>query len=170
MMNKLLILLLLLLPCLVQASPTAEPAGDLKLVGKARLSVLVWDVYNSSLYTPSGVFQGIQPPLSIRLEYLRDIKSEKLVDTTREQWQKLGLYQAGSENWLSRLAALWPDVASGDTITLRWDADGRSRFFHNDRYLGSVDHPRFGHAFSAIWLSENTEFKKVRKQLIGGKS
>lgn len=167
-MKKFLPTLLLVLSGLSQAEPFGAANGDgMRLVGEAKLSVLLWDVYRASLYTPTGQFQGITAPLKLQLVYLRDIPATKLVETTRDQWQKLGLYQPESEAWLKQLQSMWPDVRSGDSITLVLDNQQRSHFHFNGNAIGSIDHPRFGKMFAAIWLSEKTEFPKARKQLIG---
>lgn len=163
-------LVLALCLCGVHAHANETSASEMKLVGQAKLSVLFWDVYNSSLYTPSGRFEGINAPLKIKLVYLRNIGSRELVDATREQWRKLGMYRPEHESWLQQLQTMWPDVKSGDNITLDWSDPMLSRFYFNGKLLGTIDNPDFGKLFAAIWLSEKTEYPKVRKQLIGGAS
>jgi hypothetical protein len=163
-------LILLTSLCLTPALATESPTAEMKLVGQAKLSVLFWDVYDSSLYTPSGRFEGIAAPLKLELVYLRNITSRELVDATREQWQKLGLYRPDHEPWLQQLQTMWPNVKPGDSITLDWSSVERSRFYFNGRLIGSIESPDFGQMFAAIWLSEKTEYPKVRKQLIGASS
>ena len=168
-MKKVLLALCLVL-CVTQAIATEQAAPDMKLVGKSKLSILFWDVYNSSLYTPSGRFEGISAPLKLKLVYLRNISTKELVDATREQWQKLGLYRPEHEALLQKLQSMWPSVRPGDSIVLDWSTPEISRFYYNDQPLGSIEHPEFGQLFAAIWLSEKTEYPKVRKQLIGAPS
>lgn len=164
------LIILLMLGCSLSATATESGAPEMKLVGQAKLSVLFWDVYDSSLYTPSGRFEGIAAPLKLQLVYLRNIASRELVDATREQWQKLGLYRPEHEAWLAELQRMWPSVKPGDSITLDWSEPQQSRFYFNGRPIGSIDDARFGELFAAIWLSEKTEYPKVRKQLIGAPS
>jgi len=164
------LIVLLMLGCSLTATATESGAPEMKLVGQAKLSVLFWDVYDSSLYTPSGRFEGIAAPLKLKLVYLRNIAARELVDVTREQWQKLGLYRPEHEAWLDELQRMWPSVKPGDSITLDWSEPQQSRFYFNDRLIGSIDDARFGALFAAIWLSEKTEYPKVRKQLIGAPS
>ena len=59
------------------------------LVGEARLKVLIWEVYDSALYTPSGRWQG-EPPYQLSLHYLRDIPAAKLIEETDKAWQEQG--------------------------------------------------------------------------------
>jgi hypothetical protein len=163
-------LILLTSLCLTPALANESPTTEMKLVGQAKLSVLFWDVYESSLYTPSGRFIGIAAPLKLKLVYLRNIASGELVDATREQWQKLGLYRPEHESWLQQLQAMWPNVKPGDSIVLDWSSAERSHFYFNGRLIGTIESPNFGQLFAAIWLSEKTEYPKVRKQLIGASS
>ena len=55
------------------------------LVGEARLKVLLWKVYDSALYTPSGRWRGAGP-YQLSLTYLRDIPVEQLIKETRKAW------------------------------------------------------------------------------------
>lgn len=167
-MKRLLIFIVFLFPNLT--SIANETPTEMRLVGQAKLSVLFWDVYQSSLYTPSGRFDGITAPLKLKLVYLRNIESKALVSATREQWQKLGLYQNAHEQWLDQLQTMWPSVRPGDSIVLDWTATGHSHFYYNDKLIGSIASPEFGKLFAAIWLSEKTEYPQVRKQLIGASS
>ena len=57
------------------------------LVGEARLKVLLWKVYDSALYTPSGRWLGAGP-YQLSLTYLRDIPVEQLIKETRKAWDE----------------------------------------------------------------------------------
>jgi hypothetical protein len=54
----------------------ANPIEDLKKVGEAKLKVLFWDVYNSSLYGKTGEYQSEQFPQALKINMLRDIDAE----------------------------------------------------------------------------------------------
>ncbi|SHH77675.1 chalcone isomerase family protein [Ferrimonas marina] len=145
----------------------ASPLAALQPVGETRLKVLWFEVYNARLYSHNGDYNGIQAPLALELEYLRDIDADDLVEKTREEWQRLGLYRADqSEPWLNRLSTLWPDVEKGDRLTLKLEPD-HSAFYFNDQPLGRVDGGGFGLSFVAIWLHPEARYPKLRSQLIG---
>ena len=59
------------------------------LVGEARLKVLIWEVYDSALFTPSGRWQG-DAPYQLSLHYLRNIPAAKLVEETEKAWREQG--------------------------------------------------------------------------------
>lgn len=135
-------------------------------VGKARLKVLFWDVYDSALYTPSGHWDE-HPPYQLSLSYLRDIPVHQLVEETEKAWRQQGVSHDQQSAWLQQLGVLWPDVSAGDTLVLGVGVTGRNGFWFNGQFIGGIDHPDFGHLFAGIWLSENSPRPALRAQLIG---
>ena len=150
---------------LAQGSPT-EP---LREVGSTTLKVMFWTVYDSTLFSPSGNYRGIEPGLALQIEYRRNIDNQRLVDATRDQWQELGLYREQSEQWLDELTHLWPDIQRGDSITLLVEAGLSATSYFNEKRLGQIQDPRFTTDFLAIWLAENTRFPELRDELIGAR-
>ncbi len=63
----------------------ANPLDDLKKVGEAKLKVLFWDVYNSSLYSKTGEYQVEQFPQALNINYLRGIDAEDLIEKTQDE-------------------------------------------------------------------------------------
>ena len=155
---------LCLLALLLAGNAQAE---QLQLVGKARLEVLFWSIYDSRLYTADGRYRDGQRPLRLELEYLRDIEAADLVEQTRNEWQHLQLPVQEKELWLEELARLWPDVREDDVLALEMRESGRSTFLLNGKPLGSIDDPQFGPSFLAIWLSPDTSRPELRRSLIG---
>ena len=51
----------------------ANPIDELKKIGEAKLKVLFWDVYNSSLYSKTGKYEEEQFPQALKINYLIDI-------------------------------------------------------------------------------------------------
>lgn len=145
----------------------APPWESMDLVGKGKLSVLFWDIYNAELYTSDGAYQKAQFPIALRLVYLRDFKKKDLISETQKQWEKLGFKdKAKTAIWVARLEELWRDVEKHESITLYIDASSSSFFYFDNEQLGQVEDPNFAQAFLDIWLSENTSAPDVRKKLI----
>lgn len=144
-----------------------EQAPVLAKCGEAKLSVLFWDVYESTLYTPDGIYESGVRPLRLEIRYLRDIKGIDLVKQTGKEWRDQGLEDPRHTIWLGELLSLWPDVSKGDVITLDLDESGIARFSFNDDTLGSITDPDFGRDFAGIWLSPNTTRPELRAALIG---
>lgn len=148
-----------------------------KPVGQAQLSVFFFDVYTSTLLTPSGQYeisQDLSPhPLALNIEYQRSISQAQLLDATYDQWLKLGYDQAQAKDWINRLGTIFPSVKKGQQLT--YVTNGQSGQFYysvglpNDRLLGRIDDEQLNDAFLAIWLSPETEYADLRRELIGKK-
>ena len=136
------------------------------LVGEARLKVLIWEVYDSALFTPSGRWQGTAP-YRLSLRYLRDIPAAKLVEETEKAWQEQGRSHPRLNEWLVLLAALWPDITKGDNLVFGLNTSGDSAFWFNGTLIGSIDDRDFGPLFGGIWLDPDTPRPGLRAQLIG---
>lgn len=139
-----------------------------KKVGTAKFSVLFWDIYQSTLYTPSGSYSSESQPetLVFKITYLKDISAENLLERTIEQWQHLKVPEKSYEAFIPVLEKLWPNIRAGDTLTLHLK-DEQSLFYYNDEYIGLVDEKEFGQLFLSIWLSPNTSQRNLRAELIG---
>lgn len=146
-----------------------EPFKELKPVGKTRLLVWFWDVYDAELRTETGAYENAQRR-ALQLNYLRDIKAKDLVDTTEEEWQRLNIRVSDEhKQWLQRLETMWPNVRKGDCITLVETIDGHAQFFGPEGELGVVESAQFTDDFLAIWLDEKSRFKSERDELIGAR-
>ena len=114
----------------------ANPLDDLKKVGEAKLKVLFWDVYNSSLYSKTGEYQAEQFPQALKINYLRDIDAEDLIERTQDEWEELGLKQITFSQWIPLLTNIFPDIKKGDTLLLRVSENQQSEFFFNGKTIG----------------------------------
>ena len=136
------------------------------LVGEARLKVLIWEVYDSALFTPSGHWQG-DAPYRLSLHYLRNIPAAKLVEETEKAWREQGRNHPRLNEWLGLLGDLWPDITEGDNLVFGLNEWGDSAFWFNGSPLGSIEDHDFGPLFGGIWLDPDTPRPELRAQLIG---
>ncbi|CUA82547.1 chalcone isomerase family protein [Pseudidiomarina woesei] len=144
------------------------PFNELKPVGKTRLQVWFWDVYDAELRTETGAYTDEAQQRALQLSYLRDIKAKDLVDTTAEEWERLQItITADHQQWLNRLQEMWPNVTEGDCITLVETNEGHAQFFGPEGELGVIESAQFTDDFLAIWLDKNSRFKSERNELIG---
>lgn len=159
-------LLIIVSLCLFAHSSYTVAEVNFNKVGEARMEYLFWDIYDASLFTPTGVYQPGEHPIKFTLTYLRDFSAKDIVKATNEQWQHLGKQQL-TARYADRLLALWPNINKGESLTLQTDQQGQSVFFHNGEKLGHIEDADFADQFLAIWLSEHTSEPKLRKQLLG---
>tara|TARA_R110000751_G_C13793584_1_gene482539 strand:+ start:16259 stop:16732 length:474 start_codon:yes stop_codon:yes gene_type:complete len=145
----------------------ADPLSELKKVGEAKLQVLFWDVYNSSLYSPTGTYQAEKFPQALKIDYLRDIDAESLIERTQDEWQKLGIEQETFTPWLPLLTEIFPNIKKGDTLLLDVNEDLQSEFYFNGKTIGKITDTNFGPSFLRIWLDKNCSYPKVRNKLLG---
>ena len=136
-------------------------------VGEAKLSVLFWDIYHSSLYNKSGTYIADEFPQALQLNYLRAISADDLIKHTKEEWKKLGVSANHLDKWLPLLNDIFPDINKGDTLILIVSKSKTSEFFFNDQSIGVISDELFGENFLKIWLDENCSYPKVRNKLIG---
>ena len=136
------------------------------LVGEARLKVLIWEVYDSALFTPSGHWQG-DAPYRLSLHYLRNIPAAKLVEETEKAWREQGRNHPRLNEWLGLLGDLWPDITEGDNLVFGLNELGDSAFWFNGSPLGSIEDRDFGPLFGGIWLDPDSPRPELRAQLIG---
>jgi hypothetical protein len=150
------------------ASCEASVPGDFSKVGETRLSVLFWDVYDATLYSPSGEYEKSERQ-ALNLNYLRDIDADDLIETTEEEWQKLKLDSSEHEGWLAKLKDIWPNIKKGDCLLLVESDNGYAEFYQGEELLGTVESQEFTDQFLAIWLSPESRFEDERNELVGAK-
>lgn len=160
--NLCYLMLLLLLSPLCWANP---PYPSWPSVGKAKLTVLWFDVYQAELSSPSGRYQQ-DASFMLNLTYLRDFTADALIDETFAQMaDKISNKQ--QQKWRPLLKAMWPDVTKQDQISFVKTEQGKSLFFFNRNYLGSIDDRQFAANFAAIWLSKDSDYPKLAAKLTG---
>jgi len=145
----------------------ADPLTDLKKVGEAKLQVLFWDVYNSSLYSQTGQYHADKFPQALKINYLRDIDAKNLIERTQDEWEKLGIEKIKYSLWVPLLGNIFPDIKKGDTLLLNVSENQQSEFFLNGKAIGKIIDQNFGRNFLRIWLDENCSYPKIRDKLIG---
>ena len=111
----LLAMALLLTPMVQANSVGTVPLVDqgnqsLRKCGAARLKVLFWDIYESSLYTPDGTWSEGVRPLRLDIRYLRAISALDLVKQTGKEWAEQGKSSPEHIVWQGELLSIWPDV------------------------------------------------------------
>jgi hypothetical protein len=147
-------------------STSAFANVEFSKVGEGRMEYLFWDVYDATLYTPSGDYALGEHPVKFKLTYLRDFDAKDIVKATNEQWEHIG-----KKNLVGKydevLLSIWPNIGKGDSLTLITDKEGKSTFLHNDSEVGVIDDVSFSSDFLAIWLGKNTSEPALRKKLLG---
>ncbi|QID17078.1 hypothetical protein G3580_05140 [Nitrogeniibacter mangrovi] len=135
--------------------------GPWQLRGAGDMRVLGWRVYEAALWR-RGDTAGHE---ALAIRYDTTISSERLVSTTLEELERLGLPRP--ERWQAVLGRAFPDVAPGDVLVAVRSADG-VRFYAAGRQTARVPDPAFADAFFGIWLDPRTREPDLRAALLGG--
>jgi hypothetical protein len=137
------------------------------LVGKARLKVIFWDIYDASLIAPQGTFAK-NKPFALELKYLRDFKGKEIASRSVDEMRNLGMSdEVKLAKWYQEMQDIFPNVKEGEMITGVVDAENVSHFYLNETPLGKVYDKEFSRWFFDIWLSEETSEPEMRRQLLG---
>ena len=137
-----------------------------KEVGRAKFSVFFFDIYQSRLLTPTGIFQFDKKPYLFEITYLKDISSTDLIERTIEQWEHLNLNKESYQKYAAMLGKLWPNIVASDKLAIHIN-DKQSDFYFNNVFIGAVNDGEFGDLFLSIWLSPDTSQPELRNKLLG---
>ncbi len=167
MRTKLLLISLILFSAGMAHAVAKTLPDNLQLVGQAELKVLWFSIYKARLESPEGRYEPGINPLMLTLEYQRDISKQQLLEETESQWQQAGINKKDQKEWLRLLNDIWPDISKHDSLSFYQDKEGFGHFYFNKAYIGSINDGGFSQAFLNIWLSENSDFPQLTKQLTG---
>jgi hypothetical protein len=153
-------------------APVAAADYGLREVGRGQLRWLGFGIYEASLWTPDGRFDGVAgEPVALSLWYQRKFTRDELVKITTGEWARLGLgAPAARVRWEAELRRIWRDVRRGDNLTAVVLPGRETRFYDAARLLGRIEDPAFGPAFLAIWLDERSVVRDLRAELLGSGS
>ena len=149
----------------------AAPAKDWrawKTVGKSRLKVLFFTIYDVELTSPSGTASQHTKcaPCALNLTYRRNIDADEFLEITKEEWSRFGMADGLIKERLKVLKALMPSVQDGDTLSFVASSK-HGDLFHGTSHLGTIKGKAFVEAFLAIWLGPKARYPKVKRTLLG---
>ncbi len=165
-LNLFLIALMIFVAGVAHAKSEPLPTS-MKVVGQAELKVLWFSIYTATLASPEGKFNTVSEPLLLTLKYNRNISRQDLLDETEKQWRQAGIDADRYSPWLLWLKRVWPDISEGDFLAFYRNAEGDGSFYFNQRLIGTLADEKFSQAFLNIWLSENSDFPQLTKELTG---
>lgn len=165
--NTLFAVIITLLMITNIANASNSITQQMKMVGQGKMSWLFIDLYKATLYSATGQYKQQHYPQALNILYHKNIAKEHLIRATQQQWQNLDVKEKQSQQWLTKLNRIWPDISKGDELLFKVEEDGSGYFYHNNQLLGAVNNQQFSEAFLAIWLSKNSSEPKLRQQLLG---
>ncbi|MEP3048324.1 MAG: chalcone isomerase family protein [Roseibium sp.] len=150
------------------AAANSVPAAS--LVGKGRMTVFGFKVFDAELYAPGGSYSPSKP-FALKLTYLRKFKGVAIAEQSVKEIRKQGrASESQIERWTQDMKAIFPNVSPGQSITGVRTAQGGTLFYLDNRKIGSINDPAFSKSFFSIWLGNRTRNSQLRAQLVGAGS
>lgn len=140
-----------------------------RLQGTARLTVYGFKVYDSRLWVAPGFSSEnfANQAFGLELDYLRDFKSDAIVDRSLTEMRRFGMFTAEqASTWRLAMLRAIPNVNKGDRIMgINSPGDGAT-FWLNGQRSGDIQDAEFARLFFSIWLSPKTSHPKMRASLL----
>ncbi len=140
---------------------------NIQKVGQARMTVMLWDVYDATLYAPEGKWRQ-DKPFALQLSYLRHLEAKKIAMRSIEEMRGQGFSdEVKLATWYTQLQKIFPDVHAGVSITGVKTTTGETIFYKDNAEIGRINDPVFSTAFFNIWLGDKTSQPDLRRKLLG---
>jgi Chalcone isomerase-like len=152
---------------------TALPGA--RVVGEGELRVFGFKIYDAQLWMerrealamPKDPAKLFDQAFALDLRYARNIKGDEIAARSLSEMRRLGLGDdTQQERWLAAMKRVFTNVAKGDHITGVYKPGAATRFFLNEKILGTIDEADFGPAFFSIWLDPRTRAPRLREALM----
>ena len=142
-----------------------------RLVGKSRLTVWGFEVYDARLWAPPGFKADSLTSQSFALElaYLRDFANRDVAERSiKEMRRSAAISEAQAKVWIAEMLRVIPDVKKGDRVMGVHRPGGGALFLVNGKPSGEIRDAEFARLFFGIWLSPKTSEPKLRTALLAG--
>lgn len=151
-----------------RASTTIPGLQNPAVVGAASLSFFGFTVYRGRLFTEAGRDFAPGEPVALEIIYNRNFSAQQMLSTTRSELARVEPDAPDRDALANRLAECFADVGRGDQFLAASEDPDRLRLWLNGRETCNVSGDRIGERFLSIWLSENSRFPNLSRQLRGG--
>ena len=142
-----------------------------QLMGKGRLSVWGFQVYDARLWAAPGFSADklSSQGFALELAYLRSFDGKDIAERSLLEMRRFAsISEAQAGSWMAEMLRVLPDVQKGDRIM------GVNRpgvgvvFFVNGKLRGEIRDAEFARLFFGIWLSPQTSEPQLRSTLLAG--
>lgn len=135
--------------------------SEAKVQGQGRMTYWGFDLYDAKLLQLSN-------PLgyALRIDYLKNFKSDDLREQTIKEMTRLEVPEESRKKWSKDLKDIFPDIATGNSLTAIYQPKVGTIFLHNEKYIGLMSGDDFSKAFFSIWLDSRTSAPQLRSQLL----
>ncbi|MEO0047948.1 MAG: hypothetical protein RLZZ410_907 [Pseudomonadota bacterium] len=149
----------------VKANPSVQYPemymSGAKVQGQGRMTYWGFDLYDAKLLQLNN-----SSGYALRIDYLKNFKSDDLREQTIKEMTQLGVPEESRSKWSKDLKGIFPNIAIGNSLTAIYQPKVGTIFLHNEKYIGQMAGDDFSRAFFAIWLDPRTSAPELRSQLL----
>lgn len=135
--------------------------SDAKVQGQGRMTYWGFDLYDAKLLQLNN-----SSGYALRIDYLKNFKSDDLREQTIKEMTQLGVPEENRKKWSNGLKDIFPNIATGNSLTAIYRPKVGTIFLHNEKYIGQMAGDDFSKAFFSIWLDPRTSAPQLRTQLL----
>ena len=143
------------------------------LVGKGKLTLFFFDVYNLSLFTAgkTPIAEDIswrENGYVLQFDYLRDVSKASIVKASIDEMKRVDAASPDDlQKWQGHLNRAIHDMQDGETAAVLFVPDGMATFYASTKPAVHINDKAFATAFSDIWLGESTARPDLKKRILG---
>ena len=142
-----------------------------RLIGKGRLTVWGFQVYDARLWAMPGFKPDNLPaqPFALELAYLRDFSGKDTAERSIKEMRRAAIIsEEQASAWITDMQRVIPDIKKGDRIMGINRPGAGAQFLVNGKASGEIRDAEFARLFFGIWLSPKTSEPKLRDILLSG--
>ena len=165
-MKKLFALIILVFSISWTSQAQQEGFQSPKLIGEGTLKVLMWQVYDLSLYTDGTPFSW-SDKFMLEFDYSREMKKESVIDASLKEFKlQPNVTDKDIKAWEVYLEQVIQSVQKGTKASVMWVPDSQIIFHYEGSKPTTIENEKFARAFLNIWLGEKTSRPKLRNKLL----
>jgi hypothetical protein len=134
-----------------------------KLQGSGRLTWWGLNIYDASFY----ISKNSSAEFALDLRYQKSLSGSSIANRSADEMKKIGVSDVQAVLWGKELAAILPNVESGQALTAIYSPKQGTVFYHDGKQIGKIPGVDFSKAFFGIWFDPNTSAPKLRTELLG---
>lgn len=138
-----------------------------EVAGTATVRWLGFRVLDAELFTPRGAAYDPKGSAALRLQYSMDFTRDMLLRATMFELRRLEGTQPDHPTLRQKLATCYADVGKDDSFLAIGPAEDKIELFRNATRTCRVTHPNIRERFLNIWLSPDSRFPSLSRQLRG---
>ncbi len=132
--------------------------------GAGRLNFWGFHVYDATLYRGINQDSG---DFALDIKYQKSFSGAAIASRTADEMKNIGVPEGQAAIWGKQLAAMLPNIESGQTLTGVYSPKQGTTLFYDGKKIGQIPGADFSKAFFGIWLDSKTSVPKLRAELLG---